>query len=121
MPQDNVRLHELLDYIRQGKIMEAMHEFYADNVVMEEPKYGRTEGLPANLEREQQFVDSVAEFVTFETPAIAVGDNVGFYQNVLDWKTTEGGEVHLEQTVVQTWNADGKITHERFYYDNSGG
>ncbi len=116
----NVRLHELLDYVRQGKIMEAMREFYADDVVMEEPAYGKTEGLAANLEREQKFVESVAEFKNFETPHVAVGDNTGIYENVMDWTTTDGNDVHVEQVVVQTWNADGKITHERFYYDTGG-
>ena len=51
-----VRLEELLAYIAEGRIMDAMHEFYAENVVMEEPMYGRTEGLAANLTREEGFV-----------------------------------------------------------------
>jgi len=49
----NVRIQELLEYIRNGRIMDAMREFYAEDVVMEEPAYGRTEGLAANLDREQ--------------------------------------------------------------------
>lgn len=119
MSHPNVRLHQLLDHVRQGKIMEAMNEFYADDVVMQEPRYGKTVGLPANLTREQQFVDSVAEFKNFETPRVAIGENVGFYENIMDWTTTDGQEIHVEQLVVQQWNADGKITHERFYYDNA--
>ena len=67
-----VRINELLDYIRNGRVMDAMNEFYADDVVMTEPAYGATEGLAANLTREQQFVDSVAEFKAFETPTVAI-------------------------------------------------
>jgi len=81
----NVRVHELLDYLRNGRIMDAMREFYADDVVMEEPAYGKTEGLAANLAREEQFVDS-------------------------------GKPVHVEQVAVARWR-DGKIVHERFYYN----
>ena len=55
MSDNNVRINELLDYVRQGRIMDAMNEFYADNVVMTEPAYGDTVGLAANLEREQAF------------------------------------------------------------------
>ena len=54
----DVRIHDLLDYVREGRIIDAMHEFYADNVVMEEPAHGRTEGLAANVKREEQFVAS---------------------------------------------------------------
>lgn len=112
---ENVRIHELLDYIRNGRIMDAMNEFYDDEVVMEEPAYGKTTGLAANLTREQQFVDSVAAFQGFETPAVTVSDDSSCYENVMDWTDTEGQAVHVEQVAVQKWR-NGKIVHERFYY-----
>jgi len=116
----NVRIHELLRYLREGRIMDAMKEFYADDVVMTEPAYGDTAGLAANLEREQKFVDSVAEFKNFEAKAVAAGDDVSFYENVMDWIGTDGDRVHVEQVSRAKWK-DGKIVHERFYYDMSGG
>lgn len=115
MSDKNVRIHELLDDVRNGKIMQAMKKFYADDVVMQEPAYGQTVGLAANLEREQKFVDSVKAFKNFETPAIAVGDGVSLYENVMDWTDVDGNEIHVEQVAVQKWK-DGKIVHERFYY-----
>lgn len=118
MSANNVRIHELLDYVRNGKIMDAMKEFYADDVVMTEPAYGETVGLAANLEREQKFVDSVKTFKNFEAPAVAVGDGVSLYENVMDWTDVEGNDIHVEQVAVQKWK-DGKIVHERFYYATS--
>ena len=55
------RLDGLIDHIRTGRIMEAMTEFYAEDAVMEEPAYGKTVGLAANIEREQKFVDGVKQ------------------------------------------------------------
>ncbi len=115
MSETNVRIHELLEYIRQGRIMDAMREFYADDVVMTEPNYGTTVGLAANLEREQQFVDSVKDFKSFETPVVAVGDGVSTYENAMSWTTVDGQDVAVEQVAVQKWR-NGKIVHERFYY-----
>ena len=109
-----VRIHDLLSYIKAGRIMDAMQAFYADDVVMEEPAYGQTVGLAANLKREQQFVDSVAELRNFEARP-AVGDGVSLYENVMDWTGTDGKDYHVEQVAVQTWHK-GKIVHERFYY-----
>jgi hypothetical protein len=114
--QTAVRIHDLLDHVRQGKIMDAMKEFYADDVVMEEPKYGKTVGLAANLEREQKFVDSVKEFKGFEAKNISVGENCATYENVMDWVDVDGQNIHVEQVSVQQWK-DGKIVHERFYYN----
>ena len=113
--QPIVRINDLLDYIRNGRIMDAMREFYADDVVMEEPANGATVGLSANLVREQKFVDSVAEFKGFETPTVTMGADSSCYENVMDWTTTDGQDIHVEQVVVQQWR-DGKIVHERFYY-----
>ncbi|MEM6505628.1 MAG: nuclear transport factor 2 family protein [Planctomycetota bacterium] len=118
MPDKNVRIHELLDYIRNGRIMDAMKEFYAEGVVMTEPAYGATVGLAANLEREQKFVDSVKAFKSFETPAIAVGDGVAIYENTMSWTTVDDQDINVEQAVVQKWEG-GKIVHERFYYATS--
>jgi len=115
MSDKNVRIHELLDYVRQGRIMDAMKEFYAEGVVMQEPAYGKTVGLKANLEREQQFVNSVKAFKSFETPAVAVGDGVSIYENAMDWTSVDGQDIHVEQVAVQQWR-NGKIVHERFYY-----
>ena len=112
---NEVRINQLLDYIRDGRIMDAMHEFYAEDVVMEEPAYGKTVGLEANLKREQKFIDGVAEFKKFEaTPSI--GEDYSSYENVMEWKTTDGQDVRIEQVAVQYWQ-NGKIVHERFYYN----
>jgi ketosteroid isomerase-like protein len=113
--ETQVRIESLLGYIREGRIMDAMKEFYADDVVMEEPAYGKTVGLAANLEREQQFVDSVAEFTSFETPKVMVGENSSAYENSMSWKSTDGQDIQIEQVAVQEWR-DGKIVSERFYY-----
>lgn len=118
MSDNNVRIDELLNYIRNGRIMDAMKEFYAEDVVMQEPAYGKTVGLAANLDREQKFVDSVKAFKNFETPAVSVGDGVSSYENVMDWTDTSDNDIHVEQVAVQQWK-DGKIIHERFYYATS--
>ena len=111
----SVRIHQLLDYIREGRIMDAMHEFYSEDVIMEEPAYGKTVGLPANLEREQGFVDSVKAFRNFQAANVTVGENISYYENVMDWTDQNDNDIHAEQVVVAEWK-DGKIVRERFYY-----
>lgn len=112
---DTVRIHELIGYIQQGKILEAMEEFYADDVVMAEP-YHTTAGKAANIEREKQFLASVAEWKGFEATATAVDGNISLSEQVMDWVTADGQAMHVEQIAVARWEG-GKIVHERFYYD----
>ena len=110
------RLNDQFDYIRQGKIIEAMDEFYDKDTKMQENTNPPTVGLAANIEREKQFLSGVKEWKGFNVTASAVGDNVTFYECSLDFVTTTGQSVHLEQAVVSKWK-NGKIVHERFYYD----
>lgn len=111
----NVRIEELIETVQQGRVMDAMNEFYAHDCHMEEPAYGATVGLPANLEREQKFVDSVKEFKSFEVKNLTISGDTAMYENVMEWVDVNGQEIRIEQVAVQEWK-DGKIVRERFYY-----
>lgn len=110
------RLNDLFGYIRQGKIIEAMTEFYDKDTVMQDNANPPTKGLAANIEREKQFMSGVKEWKGFTVTTSGVGDNVTFYESTSDFVTTGGVPVHLEQVSVAKWK-NGKIVHERFYYD----
>ena len=110
------RLNDLFGHIRQGKIIEAMNEFYDKDTVMQDNANPPTKGLAANIEREKQFMSGVKEWKGFIVTTSGVGDNVTFYESTSDFVTTGGVPVHLEQVSVAKWK-NGKIVHERFYYD----
>ena len=114
------RLNDLFGYIRQGKIIEAMSEFYDKEMVMQDNANPPTVGQAANVEREKQFLSGVKEWKGFNVTVSAVGDNVTFYECSLDFIATSGQPVHMEQVVVAKWK-NGKIVHERFYYDTGAG
>ncbi|MBA2484650.1 MAG: ester cyclase [Nitrospira sp.] len=111
------RLQELLTSIQQGKIMDAMKEFYDTDTVMQDNANPPTKGLAANMEREKQFLAGVKEWKGFQVLASGVGDDVTFYEGVMDFIATNGQPVHMEQVSVAKWK-NGKIVSERFYYDS---
>jgi ketosteroid isomerase-like protein len=110
------RLQDLLDHIRNGKVIEAMNEFYDQDTVMQDNANPSTKGLAANIEREKQFLNGVKEWKGFNVKASAAGDNVTFYECTMDFIATNGQPVHMEQVSVAKWK-NGKIVHERYYYD----
>jgi ketosteroid isomerase-like protein len=110
------RLEDLFSYIREGRIIDAINEFYAEYAVMQENSLPPTVGREANLEREKQFLNTVKEWKGFEVTAKSVGEDVTFYETVMDWVTTDGTPVHVEQVVVAKWR-DGKIIKERYYHN----
>ncbi|MBA2252289.1 MAG: nuclear transport factor 2 family protein [Nitrospirales bacterium] len=110
------RLEDLLSHIRQGKVIEAMNEFYDTDTVMQDNANPPTKGLAANIEREKQFMNGVKEWKGFHVTATGIGDNTTFYESAMDFIATNGQPVHMEQTSVAKWK-NSKIVHERFYYD----
>lgn len=113
------RVRQLQSYITQGKILEAMREFYAPDVAMQENANPPTTGLEANIEREKQFLSQVKEWKGYTVKSLAVEGDTSFVENAIDFIATDGSPVHTEQVAIQRWK-DGKIVHERFYYDASG-
>ncbi|HZN45073.1 MAG TPA: ester cyclase [Nitrospiraceae bacterium] len=110
------RLDDLLNHIRQGKVIEAMNEFYDQDTQMQENANPPTKGLAANIAREQEFMNGVKEWKGFNVLASAAGDNVTFYECTIDFIATNGQPVHMEQAVAARWK-NGKIVQERYYYD----
>jgi len=112
------RARQLVDWIAQGKILEAMEEFYDENVAMQENANEPMVGLANNVEREKQFLRNVKEFKGFDARAVASEGDVAFVESVLEFIDQNDQPVRLEQVSVTRWK-DGKIVHERFYYDSA--
>ena len=112
------RVQELLSYIRNGRIIEAMTEFYAPDSEMQENRNPPTKGLAANIEREKQFLANIKEWRGFNVHAVAVEGDVSLVETSMEFVATDGTTVRLEQVSVSKWR-DGKIVHERFYYDSA--
>jgi ketosteroid isomerase-like protein len=114
------RVADLVSYIQGGRIHDAMLEFYADDVQMQENNNPPTAGLAANVEREKQFVASVKQWksLNVETVAIDAKRNRTVVQSNFSYEDQQGRLVQADQVAVQQWR-DGKIVHEKFYYDSA--
>ncbi len=111
------RVDELMSYINEGRILEAMDEFYADDIEMRENNEAPTVGLAANIEREKEFLAMVADWKWTKWHAVAVNedDGVSLIEYSFQFVDTSGQTVTYEQATVQRWR-DGKIYAERFYH-----
>ncbi len=112
------RVNGLVEYIQTGRILEAMAEFYAPDVQMQENANPPVVGLAANVEREKQFLSNVKEWKGFAVKALAADGDVSFMESTMDFVAQNGANVHVEQVSVARWRG-GKIVHERFYYDTA--
>lgn len=109
------RARELHAWVAAGRIDDAMRAFYADEVVMRENNEQPVVGLPANLEREQAFVDSVAEWTGYTVHALTGDASTTLAEIEMEFVGKDGSPVRIEQASVARWK-DGKIVSERFYH-----
>src|SRR5262245_38641356 len=105
------RVKAMQDYIKTGRILDAMNEVYAPVSSMQENANPPTVGLAANIEREKQFLSQVKQWIGYEVKALAVGGDTAFVESGIDFIHTSGAKVHMEQVSVTKWK-NGKITHE---------
>lgn len=117
MPSVQERLQHMQDYIKSGRILEAMREFYAEDCSMQENAGPPCVGLQTNIEREKQFLAQVKEWKGYTVKALSARGDVGFVESAIDFVNQQGKAVHMEQVSVTRWRG-GKIAHERFYYDS---
>ena len=99
-----------------GDIMGAFEKYYADDVVMQENSDEPFAGKEINREREQKFVDSLAEFHSGSVVSSAVNGNTSFSEWAMDVTFKGGARYKLAQVAVRTWK-DGQVVRERFYYN----
>ena len=114
-------VEEMNRMIMSGQNMEAFEKYYHDDVVMQENANPICEGKTANREREkkaqEQMMASIEQFHGAEVKAVAIGDNTTMVEWSFDITYKGGNRSKMEQVAVQRWK-DGKIIHERFYYNS---
>lgn len=112
------RATALQEYIKSGRILDAMTEFYAQDVAMQENANPPTIGLAANIDREKQFLAQVKAWKGYTVKSLAAAGDTALVESVIEFTNQQDQPMRLEQVAAQRWR-NGKVVHERFYYDAS--
>ena len=103
------------------EIFVALDTYYADDVTMVEGTGETFYGKETERGRIQEFLARVSEMHDGGIGAIAVnetapGTGVALVETWSEMTFSDGTRTTLEQVSVQQWQ-DGKVVHERFYYN----
>jgi hypothetical protein len=107
---------ELIALVEQGRFLEAIERFYAEDASMQENLDPPRLGLGALLENERQVlaarpgihIERVGSF-------LADGDRAAINW-IFEYSDPSGRTIQLDEIAYQEWS-NGKIIRERFYYD----
>ncbi|AFY96484.1 nuclear transport factor 2 family protein [Chamaesiphon minutus] len=113
----NNRMHELIEFFKTNPPPEAIYEeYYAENVVVRENQQPPRVGRALSIERQKLMNANIKEVHEFKIGAILVDGDRSMAEMSLDATTHDGYRIKLEEVGLQTWQ-DGKIIHERYFYD----
>ena len=117
--QTTAELDERLNQmVLEGSILEAFDRFYDDNVVMQENALTPTAGKAANRAREVKFVESIEQFHGAQMLGSGTSADRSYSEWLMDVTFKGGIRVKLEQVAARQWR-NGKVIHERFYFDGA--
>jgi hypothetical protein len=115
----NNRMLELLEFFKTNPPPEAIYEqYYDENVVVQENLQPPRRGRALSIERQKLMNANVKEIHSFKIGAVLIDGDRSMVEMHLDATTQDGYRLHLEEVGLQTWK-DGKIIHERYFYDPS--
>ncbi len=112
------RVQALVNTVEQGKILDAVHEFYADDVTMQDNQNPPTVVKAANLIREEGFGGVIAEVHENRAELLLVDGDRAVIHWIFDFTDKESKHFRFDQIAMQTWRGD-HIAAERFYYDSA--
>ena len=107
----------LVRLVEANRILDAIDEFYDDDVSMQDNLEPPVVGKAANRERERAFFGSITVH-RHDALSVAIDGEQVVIHWLLEFTGGDGKRYRLDQLSHQEW-ANGRIVRERFYYDSA--
>lgn len=111
---------DLQDKMAQGQMWDAFEQYYADDCTIVEGNGETRQGKEAQREAIKGWQASQQEYHDGGFGPITANEEAqtSMVQSWFDVTFKDGNRFKMEEVAVQQWK-DGKIIHERFYYDTA--
>ena len=108
---------QLVRLVETNRILDAIDEFYDDNVSMQDNHNPPVVGKDANRERERAFFGGITVHGNRALSIAIDGDQVVIHW-LFEFTGGDGKRYRLDQLSQQRWK-NGRVVQERFYYDSA--
>jgi ketosteroid isomerase-like protein len=110
------RVAALIARVEQGKYVEALQEFYADEATMQENGNSPRAGLKKLVEHERGVMGAFKEIRTLPVKTWIVDGDYVVINWVFEFTRADGARFRMDELALQRWRGD-RVVEERFYYD----
>ncbi len=111
-------VQQLIALVERGEFLEAIERFYAEDATMQENGDPPRVGLPALLANERQALANVQTWHVKHAESYVVDGDRSAIHWLFDMSDAAGKHRTFDEIAWQEWR-DGKIIHERFFYDRA--
>jgi hypothetical protein len=109
--ETRARVGRLIDCIQEGRLIEAVRDFYAPSAETSTSAMVPMYGLETRAGRGWSSAHPDAEWRSFEVKGIGVNGDTSFIECVLVFEASDGNVFSMEQVAVAQWR-DGLIVKE---------
>lgn len=112
------QIRELIDakieLMKQGKMVEATEQFFAENAESVDFTGAVTSSREAMINKMKGFLGSIAKVngITFHNSAVS--GNISFVEFTFDFDMSDGSKVLWHEVIRSVW-ANGRIVQEQFF------
>ena len=110
------RVAALIKRVEEGRFVEALQEFYADDATMQENGNPPRVGLHKLVEHEQGVMAAFKEIRTLPVKTWLVDGDRVLINWVFEFTRADGTGFRMDELALQRWRGD-RVAEERFYYD----
>ena len=110
------RVAALISMVEQGKYVEAIGEFYAEDATMQENAAPPRGGRDKLIEGERRMLAAHKAARTLPVDSLLVDGDYSVIRWVFIFTRHDGTSFRMEELAHQRWRGD-RIVEERFYYD----
>jgi hypothetical protein len=112
------QVQSLIRYVEQGREVEAIRTFYAEDAQTQENNAPPTIGLAALIEKEARFLASIGGMEVSRGVSFVVDGDRAAINWIFEYTTPDGQRIHMDEIAYQLWSGD-KIVHEHYFYDTA--
>ncbi len=108
----------LTSMVLKGQGMEAFEKYYHDDVVMQENEDKPRIGKNISRKFEKEFMENVKKIHDAKVLSTATNGSTAMVEWFMDITFKDGTRRKVTEVAVQKWK-NGKIVHEKFYYNTA--
>jgi ketosteroid isomerase-like protein len=107
---------QLIALVEQGKYVEAIQQFYAEDASMQENNQPPRKGLGTLVKHEQGVMASFKTMRTLPVENFLVDGDRVVIRWVFEFTRPDGKMLRMDELALQRWRGE-KVVEERFFYD----